>query len=277
MKNDSLHSTSDEYVLGTHDAELERLGVQHRLWSAQAFALWEAAGLGVGQTVLDVGSGPGYTSLDLAGVVTPRGKVIAIDESAHFIAHLKKRCEQLELFHLEARVADVQKIDLPAASIDAAYNRWVLCFVPNPEAVIAGVARVLRPNGLFVIQEYMNYGEMLLAPESAAFRRGIEAVVQAWRKRGGDPNVGLRLPSLLVQNGFKLEAIRPLHRVARPGTPFWYWPTIFFRNFLPKLVQQGELHKEEYEAFIRDWETRSHDSAAYYCSPPMIEIIARRE
>ncbi len=277
MKHLSLHSQKEEYVLGTHEAELERLGVQHRLWSAQAFALWEAAGIGVGQTVLDVGSGPGYTSLDLAGVVTSRGKIIALDESSRFIAHLQRQAEALNIAHLEARVCDVQRIDLPAASIDAAYNRWVLCFVPNPEAVIANVAKVLRPNGVFVIQEYMNYGEMLLAPESAAFRRGIEAAVAAWRKRGGDPNVGLRLPALLTQHGFHLEDIRPLHRIARPGTPFWHWPTIFFRNFLPLLVEQGALSQDACEAFMRDWEARSNDHTAFFCSPPMIEIIARRK
>ncbi len=277
MKNEPLHATNDEYVLGTHAAELERLGVQHRLWSAQAFALWEAAGIGAGQTVLDVGSGPGYTSIDLAGVVMPLGKVIAIDESSRFISHLQTQAQVLNLAHLTARVCDVQAIDLPAASVDAAFNRWVLCFVPHPERVIAGVARVLRPNGVFVIQEYMNYGEMLLAPESAAFRRGIATVVAAWRKRGGDPKVGLRLPSLLAQHGFKLEVIRPLHRIARPGTPFWYWPTIFFRNFLPLLVQQGALEQDEHEAFMRDWEAHANDPATFYCSPPMVEIIARRE
>ncbi len=276
MKHPSLHSPKDEYVLGTHEAELERLGVQHRLWSAQAFALWEAAGIGAGQTVLDVGSGPGYTSLDLAGVVTARGKVIALDESSRFIAHLQRQAGVLSLAQLEARVCDVQHIDLPIASIDAAYNRWVLCFVPNPEAVIAGVARVLRPNGVFVIQEYMNYGEMLFAPESAALRRGIDAVVTAWRKRGGDPNVGLRLPALLMQHGFRLEMIRPLHRVARPGTPFWHWPTIFFRNFLPLLVEQNALSQEDCDAFMRDWDARSNEPSAFFCSPPMIEIIARR-
>jgi ubiquinone/menaquinone biosynthesis C-methylase UbiE len=65
-----------EYALGTNDAEIVRLGVQHKLWSASAFAVWERAGIGVGKTVLDIGCGPGYTSYDLAGVVTSK-KVIA--------------------------------------------------------------------------------------------------------------------------------------------------------------------------------------------------------
>lgn len=265
------------YVLGTHDAELARLGLQHRLWTAQAFAIWERAGIEPGSTVLDVGCGPGFTSFDLAGLVTSRGKVLALDESARFIAHVKKECEARNVAQIDARVCDVQKIELPEASVDAAYNRWVLCFVPDPAAVIAGVAHALRPNGVFAMQEYMNYGEMLFAPESAALRKGIDAVVAAWRKRGGDPNMGLRLPALLAQHGFELEEIRPLHRLARPGTQFWHWPTIFFKNFLPLLVEQEALPQADCEAFMREWETRSRDPNAFFCSPPMIEIIARKK
>jgi SAM-dependent methyltransferase len=55
-----------EYVLGTNDEELARLGFQHRVWGEQAFALWERAGFAPGQTILDAGCGPGFATLDLA-------------------------------------------------------------------------------------------------------------------------------------------------------------------------------------------------------------------
>ena len=78
-------SNDKEYALGTDDAEIVRLGVQHKLWSASAFAIWERAGISAGKSVLDLGWGPGYTSFDLAGIVTSKGKVVAIDESPRFI------------------------------------------------------------------------------------------------------------------------------------------------------------------------------------------------
>ncbi len=266
-----------EYALGTDDAEIVRLGVQHKLWSSSAFAIWERAGISAGMTVLDIGCGPGYTSFDLAGVVTSKGKVIAIDESPRFIEHLKKRKRLLNDVSLEARVGDVQQLDVAAESIDAAYQRWVLCFVKDPEAVIRGVARALKPGGVFAIQEYMHYEGVLLAPHSEAFRRFMQVVAEVWNRKGGDSNVGLKLPGLLAKNGFRVNEIRPLHRVARPHSQFWTWPTIFINTYAPKLVEDGELTAEEYNALVRDWEARTNDPAAFFCSPPMVEIIAAKK
>jgi len=106
-----------------------RLGIQHKLWSASAFALWERAGISAGKTVLDIGCGPGYTSYDLAGLVAPSGKVIAVDESERFIEHLKQRLRADPGVPIEPHVGDVQKLQLPSRSLDAVYQRWsfVLC------------------------------------------------------------------------------------------------------------------------------------------------------
>ena len=263
-----------EYALGTHDAEIVRLGVQHKLWSSSAFAIWERAGISAGKTVLDLGCGPGYASFDLAGIVASKGKVIAIDESARFIEHVKQRQPFADDASVEASVGDVQQLDLPAESVDVAYQRWVLCFVKDPEAVVRGVAHSLKRGGVFAIQEYMHYEGILLAPQSKAFHRFMTVVADAWNLRGGDTKVGLRLPGLLAKHGLVPTEIRPLHRVARPHSQLWAWPTIFINTYAPKLVEEGKLTDEEYEALVHDWTARSNDPNAFFCTPPMVEIIA---
>jgi SAM-dependent methyltransferase len=263
-----------EYALGTNDAEIVRLGVQHKLWSAAAFSIWERAGIRAGQTVLDIGSGPGYTSFDLAGIVTTKGRVVAIDESARFIEHLKSRQRILGDTTIDARVGDVQRLELAPESFDAAYQRWVLCFVKDPEAVVAGVARALKRGGVFAIQDYLHYDGILLAPESAAFRRFVRIVADTWRGHGGDTDIGQKLPSLLVKHGLTPVEISPLHRIARPGSSLWTWPTIFIETYAPKLVEEGRLTPAEHDALVADWKEHGSDPGAYFCSPPMVDIIA---
>ena len=51
-----------DYVLGTHDDEINRLGLQHSVWRPKVLDAWRRAGFTVGQTIIDVGSGPGHAT-----------------------------------------------------------------------------------------------------------------------------------------------------------------------------------------------------------------------
>ena len=263
-----------EYALGTNDAEIVRLGLQHKLWSAAAFSIWERAGIRAGHRVLDIGCGPGYTSFDLAGVVTPKGKVVAVDESARFIGHLEQRRLSVADATIDARVGDVERLSLDKDSLDAAYQRWVLCFVKDPEAVVRGVAHALKPGGVFASQDYIHYEGILLAPQSRPFERFIRVVAEAWRDHGGDTEIGLRLPALLAKHGLRPVEISPMHRVARPGSQLWTWPTIFIETYGPKLVEDGRLTRQEHEALVADWKEHTDDPNAFFVSPPMADIVA---
>jgi SAM-dependent methyltransferase len=267
-------SGNREYALGTNAAEIVRLGVQHKLWAASAFSIWERAGFRAGQTILDIGCGPGYTSFDLAGVVTSLGRVVAIDQSDFFVEHLERRQALSGGTTIDARVGDVQKLELEKESVDGAYQRWVLCFVKDPEAVVRGVARALKRGGAFAIQDYVHYEGILLSPESAPFQRFIRVVAEAWRDHGGDTEVGLHLPSMLARNGLTPVEISPVHRIARPSSQLWTWPTIFIDTYGPKLVEEGRLTQGEHAALVDDWKRHTDDPNAFFVSPPMVDIIA---
>jgi len=265
-----------DYVLGTHDEELKRLGLQHSLWREQAEALWDLAEIRAGMTVLDVGCGPGFATLDLARRVGPMGRVIAVDESARFVEHLRARAAEAGLTNVEAHVGDVQRLPVAATSVDAAYARWVLCFVPDPNAVISGVMSALRPGGVFAIQDYYFYRGVHLGPPSEAFNRAFRAVHESWVKRGGDSDIGSRLPSLLAQHGMSVPHLRSIVRIARPHESLWQWPDSFFKNFLPMLVDMGYLTADEHAAFNADWSAREEDPGGFFATPPVIDIVAHK-
>lgn len=267
---------NDDYLLGTRDEELERLGFQHRVWAEEAFASWRRAGFGYGATVLDVGCGPGFASIDLAHLVGPQGHVIAVDSSEKFLAHLDATARAQALTNVKTLCMDVQALSLPAASIDGAYARWILCFLSDPEALVASVTKALKPGGSFVAMDYFNYGAFTLAPRSAAMDRVIAAVQESWRRSGGNLDIQGRLPGIMDACGLEVTDIRCIAKIARPGTPEWLWPESFFASFLPTLQEMGLVSEAEAQAFRDDWEARAADPNSYMALPLQYEIVGRK-
>ncbi len=266
-------SDRQEYLLGADDEELSRLDRQHRVWAKSAFALWERAGFGPGQTILDVGCGPGLATFDLAGIVEPGGRVIGVDESERFLSYLRTQQRAHGIANVEVLRADVQRLNLRDGSIDGAYARWLLCFAREPAAVVEGVARALRPGGSFAVMDYFNYHAFTLSPRSAALDRVVHAVFDSWRSHGGDLDIMLDVPAMMARCGLTVVDVKPVVCIAKPGSALWNWPRAFFRNYLPSLVEGGFLTPEEKQAFEVDWEERSHDPTTFLCTPPMLEVI----
>ena len=270
----TMRQGEKEYVLGTDRAELERLGLQHQLWLAQAASVWERAGFRGGHRILDLGCGPGFATVDLAQRVGPRGAVVALDISRRFLAHLEELAKARGMTNIRTALGSVERLAIREFGFDGAYARWVLCFVQRPAAVLRQVARRLKRGGVFVIQDYYRYENITIAPQCEAFRRVFRAVHESWRARGGDPDIGCRLPGLVHGAGFEVKELAPLVRLARPGSPLWDWPDTFFDIYLPSLVKAHFITAAHERAFRREWAKRSHDHGAFFTSPPMIEIIA---
>src|SRR5690348_11451233 len=92
-----------DYVLGTQDDEVQRLGLQHRVWRGRVLEAFRRARIRSGQTVVDVGAGPGFVAADLAALVGPSGRVISLERAPHFLDTLRGR----GLANVEAREHDV--------------------------------------------------------------------------------------------------------------------------------------------------------------------------
>jgi hypothetical protein len=75
-KIDVLTSTNetDEYRFGYTCEEIERLRYQHHVWAKENQRFISRAGFSKGATLVDLGCGPGYTTLDLAHIVGPGGR-----------------------------------------------------------------------------------------------------------------------------------------------------------------------------------------------------------
>lgn len=270
-----------EYVLGTGSDESARLGLQHRLWSAAAHECWERARLQPGHTALDLGCGPGHATVDMAQIVGPRGRVVAVDESAAFLKQLRDQAESRRITNIERVLGDVQELSEcihdGQGTIDVAYARWVFCFLNNPESVVQGLATLVKQGGRVAIHDYFNYDRCLtLAPRREAFSKVIHAVGASWRARGGDTDVMGRLPGLFQKHGFEVTHLDVIQRIARPGSTMWHWPNSFWQTFVPKLVESGFISREDEQAFNKAWQDATNDPASFIQLPPVFELIATK-
>ena len=75
---------STDYVLGNDQEELTRLKLQHDLWKPELTRLWEKSKIKSAQKILDLGCGPGFTSLDLMKFVEHACQMTSVDLSENF-------------------------------------------------------------------------------------------------------------------------------------------------------------------------------------------------
>jgi ubiquinone/menaquinone biosynthesis C-methylase UbiE len=269
-------SEERSYVIGTHDAEIERLGVQHRVWRASVLDFWRHAGLTEGMTVIDAGAGPGHATMDLAEIVGPHGKVVAIERSRRFVDALERRASARGLSNVRTIEADVLDLDWSALDADRLWCRWVLAFVRDPRKAVHGMAQAIRPGGALMLHEYYDYAAWRLAPHSKTFEDYVAKIIASWRATGGEPDIALALPTLLAEAGLVVESVRPQVFAARMNDFASRWPMGFAREFLPTLTESGHITPREAAAIAADLARAEADPNALVVTPGALQIVARK-
>ena len=261
-----------DYVLGTHDDEVARLGLQHRVWRSRALDGWRRAGFTIGQTLLDIGCGPGWASADMADIVGESGKVVAIDRSRRFLDVVRSR----GIPQIETHEVDVDEGELPPVKADGAWARWIFAFVKHPRELVARVRDALKPGGVLVLHEYIDYRTWRVSPRSAAHEEFVDAVMKSWRASGGEPDIGLDLPRWLNELGFEIQSLLPIVDVIRPSDFTWQWPRTFIDIGVQRLLDLGQLSQARATAIREAFAATEALPGALMVTPAVLEIIALR-
>lgn len=269
--------TDRDYILGTHDAEIARLGLQHRVWRPRVLDAWRRAGFTIGQTILDVGCGPGHATVELAEIVGPAGRVVAIDRSRRFLDTLQETARSRGLAHIDTRELDLHDSELPpdlTALCDAAWSRWVFAFVRDPREALSRVVRALRAGGVIVLHEYFDYGTWRVAPGVPEIDEFVSKIMHGWRADGGEPDIALYLPRWLGELGFDIRSLQPIVEVVPPGSYVWHWPKSFLEIGLKRFVDLGHISADRAEAITRAVAAAETTPHTYMITPAVLEIIA---
>jgi SAM-dependent methyltransferase len=285
-----------DYVLGTHDEEISRLGLQHRVWRPVVLDCWEKAGITVGKRVLDVGAGPGYATVDLAEIVGPTGEVVALERSSKFVSAMKEACRAGSLANVKIHELDLMMDDFPRGShktfssasplsgedggegefYDFSWCRWVLAFVSDPALLVKKIAAVLREGGIAIFHEYGGYETWRFAPPRPGHERFRQHVIETWRASGGEPDIGLELPALLAQNGFAVRSARPHIFCLRPNDYMWQWPAVFIEVHLARLRELGRIDDKFIEQVRGELAEAEKNANSLMLTPLVLEIVAEK-
>lgn len=268
---------TDDYVLGTNDEELARLGLQHRVWRSRALDGWRRAGFTTGQKLLDIGCGPGYAALDLAEIVGPAGEVIALERSARYLDALRGAAVTRGLPNITPRQLDLESDPLPATGADGAWVRWVFAFLSRPRDLVDRIAAALRPGGTLVIHEYFDYVTWDWAQRSPLHAELVQAVMRSWRKEGGEPDIGRPLMGWVEESGFRITSLQTYIDVVTPSDYMFQWPKAFVESGTRRLAELGELSEERAREIRDDFYKRAASPHARMTNPGVIEIVARKD
>ena len=103
--------------------------------------------------VVDVGSGSGYYSFQLAEIV-PLGKVIGVDIQPEMVAYLAQKAQRLGVKNVEANLGKIDSVQLPAESVDAVIMVDAYHEFSHPNEMMQSIFHALKPGGCVYLLEY---------------------------------------------------------------------------------------------------------------------------
>lgn len=184
------------YTHGHHESVLR----SHRWRTAANSAGYLLPVLRPGQRLLDVGSGPGTITADLAALVAP-GRVTALETGPEPLALTRAEIARRGLTTVDYEIGDVHALAFPAASFDVVHAHQVLQHVADPVGALREMRRVCRPDGYVAVRD-SDYAAFTWYPELPELAGWLALYRRLARANGGEPDAGRRLLSWARAAGF---------------------------------------------------------------------------
>jgi SAM-dependent methyltransferase len=189
-----------------------RLDVLARVLVPTTTQLLNRVGLTRGMKCLDVGCGGGHVAMSIAGIVGPEGCVVGTDTDVEILALARDDAETAKVTNVE-----FQQLDACACSwhekFDVAYARFLLSHLNEPKNCLSAMVEACARGGTIVIED-TDFAGSFCYPTCAAYERYTELYQELIQRRGGDPNIGPKLPAMLRTagiQGVEINVIQPAH------------------------------------------------------------------
>lgn len=229
-----------------------------------------------GMRLLDVGSGPGTITADLAAAVAP-GEVTAV-ESGEAAIELTRATLDERGVRARCVVGDVHALPFPDGAFDVVHAHQVLQHVGDPVRALREMRRVCRPGGIVAARD-ADYAGFTWYPRLPALDRWLELYRRAARANGGQPDAGRHLPSWAHAAGLTgAEFSASTWCFADPETRRWWggmWAERITESAIARqLIDAGWADAADLEAIAAAWRDWAADADGLLVIPH-VELLHR--
>lgn len=261
------------YTHGHHESVLR----SHRNRTVENSAAYLIPHLTPGISVLDVGSGPGTITADLAERVAP-GRVTALEATDEALSLTLAECEAQDLDNVDFVVGDVHALDLPDDTFDVVHAHQVLQHVGDPVQALREMRRVCKPDGVVAARDgdYAAFAWYPLLPELDEW---LDLYERAARANGGEPDAGRRLKAWARAAGFaEVTATASSWCYTSDDDRAWWggmWADRILASALTtQVLDEGLTTQADLERISAGWRTWAADPDAWFLVPHG-EILCR--
>lgn len=264
---------SKQYVIRGGIEGRERLRILARVMHAGSTSLFDRVGVRDGLVCLDVGCGGGDATLELARRVAPNGKAVGADIDETKLALAREEARQQGVTNIEYRLSDARELTA-APEFDVVYSRFLLTHLSDPENAVGAFSRLVRPGG-FVALEDIDFSGHFTYPESKAFQRFHELYCAVVRRRGGDPNIGPRLPLFLRSCGLEDIGVSVVQPIGTHGEVKLINP-LTMENIAETVLADGLATSGEIDDVVRELYDFAADENTVAGVPRVVQAWGRR-
>ncbi|MGD1917928.1 MAG: class I SAM-dependent methyltransferase [Pleurocapsa sp.] len=154
-----------------------------------------------GMHCLDLGCGGGDVTFELAALLGKEGKVVGWELDETIVKLNREDCQKLNLTNVEFEIADAFSLD-EVNKYDLTYTRFLLTHLSDPQTVIEKLKTAVKPGGIVAVED-IEFAGHFCYPKSLAFDKYIELYQQVVRNKGGDSEIGVKLPGMFKKAGFE--------------------------------------------------------------------------
>jgi SAM-dependent methyltransferase len=244
-----MMSDAQHYAIRGGVKGRDRLRILSRTMQSVTNSLFELLGVCNGMTCLDVGCGGGDVTVELGKRVAPHGRAVGADIDETVLDLARDEVAAQGIRNVEFRAGDI-RTQRAGSDFDVVYARFLLTHLEDPVSMVAAFFDHLRPGGLAIVED-IDFNGYFTWPDSAAFRRFLELYRAVVRKRGGDPNIGPRLPLLLGDGGFEKVDLNVVQPMGTQGEVKLINP-ITLECIADPILQDGLASAQEIEATVQE-------------------------